>query len=58
MAIDKYDAAGGQLEEQEVELARLREALIVGEQSGPARAFDADAFLARLHAEPRAVQPD
>ena len=28
VAIDKYDAAGGQLEEQEVELARLREALI------------------------------
>lgn len=39
------------LEEQEAKLAHLREALIEGEQSGPARLFDADAFLARLHAE-------
>ncbi len=39
------------LEEQEAKLAHLREALIEGEQSGPATPFDADAFLARLHAE-------
>lgn len=39
------------LEEQEATLAHLREALIEGEQSGPATPFDADAFLARLHAE-------
>ena len=39
------------LEEQEAKLAQLRDALIEGEQSGPADVFDADAFLARLHAE-------
>ena len=39
------------LEEQEAKLSHLREALIEGEQSGPAAPFDADAFLVRLHSE-------
>ena len=39
------------LEEQEAKLAQLREALIEGEQSGPAKPFDEEAFLARMHAE-------
>jgi antitoxin ParD1/3/4 len=39
------------LEAQEAQLAQLRDALIEGEQSGPARPFDPDAFLAALHAE-------
>jgi antitoxin ParD1/3/4 len=38
------------LEEQEMKLKQLREALIEGEQSGPARRFDPDEFLARMHA--------
>ncbi|MEJ0059673.1 MAG: type II toxin-antitoxin system ParD family antitoxin [Terricaulis sp.] len=39
------------LEEQEARLAQLRDALIEGEQSSPAKPFDADILLARLHAE-------
>jgi|CXWL01.1.fsa_nt_gi antitoxin ParD1/3/4 len=39
------------LEEQEAKLAQLRGALEEGEQSGPARHFDPDIFLARLHGE-------
>ena len=39
------------LEEQEAKLALLRAALVEGEQSGPARPFDEEAFLARMHAE-------
>ncbi len=39
------------LEEREAKLAALRAALIEGEESGPATPFDADAFLARMHAE-------
>lgn len=39
------------LEEQEANLADLRAALEEGERSGPSRAFDANEFLARLHAE-------
>jgi len=38
------------LEEQEAKLALLRDALIEGEQS-TAKPFDADAFLAKLHAD-------
>ena len=39
------------LEEQEAKLAQLREALIEGEQSGPARPFEPEVLLARLHTE-------
>lgn len=35
------------LEEEEAKLEALREALIEGEQSGPATPFDFDAFLRR-----------
>ena len=35
------------LEERETELAALREALIRGEESGPSRPFDFDAFVER-----------
>ncbi len=35
------------LEEHEVKVEALREALIEGEQSGPATPFDFDAFIAR-----------
>ncbi len=42
------------LEEREAKLERLRAALIAGEQSGPARPFDFDAFLKRNNAEYRA----
>lgn len=37
------------LEEQEVRLATLREALIEGEESGEAEPFDSGAFLADMH---------
>lgn len=37
------------LEEHETKLEALRAALLVGEESGPARPFDRDAFLARMH---------
>lgn len=39
------------LEDQEARVAYLRDALAEGEQSGPAEPFDADEFLARMHAE-------
>jgi antitoxin ParD1/3/4 len=39
------------LEVREAKLEQLRDALIEGEQSGPARSFDEEAFLARMHAE-------
>ena len=39
------------LEEQEAQLAQLREVLIEGEESGPARPFDSAAFLQRMHDE-------
>lgn len=39
------------LEQQEAKLAQLRDALIEGEQSGPAEPFDAESFLERLRAE-------
>ncbi len=35
------------LEEHEVKVESLREALMEGEQSGPATPFDFDAFIAR-----------
>jgi antitoxin ParD1/3/4 len=38
------------LEEHETRLEALRAALAEGEASGPARPFDRDAFLARMHA--------
>jgi len=37
------------LEEQEAKLAALRSALMEGEESGTARPFDFDAFIARKH---------
>jgi antitoxin ParD1/3/4 len=37
------------LEEQEVKLKALRDALIEGEQSGEAQPFDSKAFLADMH---------
>lgn len=39
------------LEEHEARLKALEAALIEGEQSGPARPFDSEAFLARMHAK-------
>ncbi|MES1203899.1 MAG: type II toxin-antitoxin system ParD family antitoxin [Pseudomonadota bacterium] len=39
------------LEEEEAKVAALRTALIEGEESGPARPFDPEAFLRRLHEE-------
>ena len=39
------------LEEHEAKLEALRAALIEGEESGPARPFDFDAFLARKRSE-------
>jgi antitoxin ParD1/3/4 len=44
------------LEEREAKLEQLRDALIEGEQSGPARPFDEEAFLARMHAEHAALR--
>jgi len=41
------------LEEQEVKVTALRSALIEGERSGPATAFDFDAFLARKRTDAR-----
>jgi antitoxin ParD1/3/4 len=37
------------LELEEEKLERLRAALIEGEESGPAEAFDFDLFLAEMH---------
>jgi antitoxin ParD1/3/4 len=39
------------LEEHEARVKSLREALIAGEQSGPPRPFDNDAFLKRMRAK-------
>ncbi|KZB65960.1 type II toxin-antitoxin system ParD family antitoxin [Thalassospira sp. MCCC 1A02491] len=39
------------LEEHEAKVKALQEALIEGEQSGPAKPFDGDAFLARMKTE-------
>ena len=51
---DVVQAALRLLEAQDAQLAQLRDALIEGEGSGPARPFDDEAFLARMHAEHRA----
>jgi antitoxin ParD1/3/4 len=37
------------LEEEEAKLTALRAALIEGEESGPAKPFDIDQFLAQMH---------
>ncbi len=50
-ASEVVQAALRLLEEQEAKLANLRLALQEGEDSGPARPFDAEAFLAQMHAE-------
>ncbi|MBU0654118.1 MAG: type II toxin-antitoxin system ParD family antitoxin [Gammaproteobacteria bacterium] len=39
------------LEEQELRLQRLREALLAGEDSGQPQPFDRDAFKREMHAE-------
>ena len=41
------------LEEHEAKVRALREALIEGEESGPATAFDAEAFLGRMREKPQ-----
>lgn len=48
-ASDVVRAGLRMLEEHEVRVSALREALIAGEESGPARPFDGEAFLARMH---------
>jgi antitoxin ParD1/3/4 len=42
------------LEERDMRLKTLREALIEGEESGPAKPFDSAAFLDRMRGKPRA----
>ena len=39
------------LEEHEAKVRALQDALVEGEQSGPTKPFDGDAFLARMKAE-------
>lgn len=39
------------LEEHEIKVRALQDALIAGEQSGEPRPFDGDAFLTRMHAK-------
>lgn len=39
------------LEEHEAKVKALQDALIAGEQSGPAKDFDSEAFLDRMHAK-------
>jgi len=46
-ASDVVRAALRLLEEQEVKLAALRDALAEGEQSGPSTPFDFESFIAR-----------
>jgi antitoxin ParD1/3/4 len=38
------------LEEHELQVERLRAAIIEGEESGPSQPFDFDAFIAKMHA--------
>ncbi len=53
-ASDVIRAGLRRLEEDEAKLKALREALIAGENSGPPRPFDFDAFLKRKNREFRA----
>lgn len=39
------------LEEHEIKVRALQDALIAGEQSGAPRPFDSEAFLSRMHAK-------
>jgi antitoxin ParD1/3/4 len=39
------------LEEHEAKVKALQDALIAGEKSGPAKDFNSEAFLARMHAK-------
>jgi antitoxin ParD1/3/4 len=52
-ASDVVKAALRLLEEQEAHLEALRAAIIEGEDSGPSRPFDFDAYIARKHEERR-----
>ncbi|MGQ0671336.1 MAG: type II toxin-antitoxin system ParD family antitoxin [Hyphomicrobium sp.] len=45
------------LEEREARLSALRSALVEGEQSGPARAFDVEAFIRRKRVDIRGKSP-
>lgn len=47
-ASDVVRAGLRMLEEHEAKVRALREALIVGEESGPPAAFDGEAFIARM----------
>lgn len=47
-ASDVMRAGLRMLEEHEARVRALREALVAGEASGPARPFDGEAFLARM----------
>lgn len=37
------------LEDHETKIKTLQDALVAGEESGPAKDFDSDAFLKRMH---------
>lgn len=52
-ASDVVKAALRLLEEQEAHLEALRAAIIEGEESGPSKPFDFEAFIARKHQERR-----
>jgi antitoxin ParD1/3/4 len=53
-AKDVIEAALALLRERDDKLARLREAIREGEESGRAEPFDFDEFLAEMNAQPRA----
>ena len=52
-ASDVMRAAPRLLEEREARMAALRSALIEGEQSGPSKPFDFEAFIARKRKQKR-----